>query len=75
MLPIYKDRHGNQIKAGMTLRHKDGETKKVYVCSSEGEDLGFNACNPEFLRRHPDWPEQYYPLYQFDLTEWEIVEQ
>ena len=73
----YFDKTGEEIKAGMTLRHKDGEEKKVYECGDETgtANLGFMASNPEFLKLHPDWPVEYYPLEQFNLVEWVIVKE
>lgn len=68
----YKDSNGNEIKAGMVLVHEDGEEQVVFACGDD--DLGFNASNPDFLKAHPEAPRQYYPLYQFDTTEWTIKE-
>lgn len=70
----YFDKNGEEIKAGMTLKHDDGDTEYVYECESqEGEkDLGFNASNENHLSFH-ELNRQYYPLHQFNLTEWEIV--
>ena len=61
----YYDKHGERIKAGMTLRHDDGDTGEVSetVSGVDGDkDLGM-SCNT--------W--EAYPLWQFDLREWEIV--
>lgn len=71
----YFDKNGEEIQAGMTLRNDRGEEKKVYECGDEfgSANLGFMASNPRFLELHPEWPMEYYPLYQFDLNEWEIV--
>lgn len=73
----YFDKNGLEIRAGMTLRHDDGEEKEVFECGDEfgNGNLGFMASNPRFLKNHPDWPVEYYPLYQFNLAEWEIVEE
>lgn len=73
----YFDKNGAEIKAGMTLRHDDGEEKKVYECGDEfgSSNLGFLASNPRFLELHPEWPTEYYPLHQFNLNEWEIVKE
>jgi Ni,Fe-hydrogenase III component G len=72
---IYFDKNGNEIRSGMVLRNSRGEEKKVYECSDEfgAANLGFLASNPRFLELHPDWPEEYYPLSQFNLAEYEIV--
>lgn len=61
----YFDKHRKEIKAGMTLRHDSGETWEVAETTNRlnGEkDLGM-ACNT--------W--EAYPLWSFDLGEWEIV--
>lgn len=62
----YKDKNGKEIKAGMTLRHDDGSTDVVCATTdSDGDEgLGF-GCNAY----------EAYPLYQFNMQEWEIVEE
>lgn len=71
----YFDKNGIEVKAGMILRHDDGEENEVYECGDEfgSSDLGFMASNPRFLEHHPDLPVEYYPLSQFNLAEWQIV--
>lgn len=62
----YFDKNGKKIKAGMTLRHDDGETREIVktVSSVDGsEDLGM-SCSI--------W--EAYPLWQFNLSEWEIAQ-
>jgi hypothetical protein len=68
-MPEYKDKHGNIIKAGMKLKHDDGDIDNVL---SSDNDLGFNATNEDFARNH-DTPQLIYPLSQFCLKEWEII--
>jgi len=65
----YFDKNGRKIVAGMTLRHDDGTLEKVYA--SDNDDLGFNATreNSAVFR----WME-LYPLSEFSLNEYEIVE-
>jgi hypothetical protein len=71
---IYKDKNGNIIKAGMRLKHNDGTIERVYACEGEnGTDLGFNASNEAWLERYPDRNREIYPLYQFNLREYEII--
>lgn len=65
----YFDKHGNQIQAGMFIRHNDGDVERVYAGVEDGE-LGINANNPNYP--YPQEP-KIYPLYQFDLSEWEII--
>lgn len=61
----YKDKHGKEIEAGMILKHDSGKTDIVVGTEDcDGvEGLGFR-CNVL----------QAYPLHQFDMQEWEIVE-
>jgi hypothetical protein len=68
----YKDKHGKLIEAGMTLKHLTGAIEKVYE-TTDG-DLGFNASNENFSGFDPMLRE-LYPLYQFDMKDWEIVEE
>lgn len=69
----YRDKNGVIIEAGMTLKHDDGSTELVYMCEDEdgNKDLGFNASNEDWLKRTGNTRE-IYPLYQFNLSEWEI---
>lgn len=71
---VYFDKNGAEIQAGMTLKHDDGETELVYACQDDDgvPDLGFNASNEAFMERH-GVARQIYPLYQFNLKEWEVV--
>lgn len=64
-VPDYFDKHGEKIEAGMTLRHDSGETWDIMQTTNRDtgeEDLGM-ACNEG----------EAYPLWQFNLNEWEIV--
>lgn len=66
----YLDKNGKEIKDGMTLKHEDGSIEKVYA-SDDGK-LGFNATNENY----PGWNglhRELYPLYQFNLKEYEII--
>lgn len=65
----YFDKHGELIKEGMSLRHDDGEVEKVYASD---EDLGLNASNEQHIS-FSEYSREIYPLYQFNLKEWEIV--
>ena len=71
----YFDKNGIEITAGMTLRHDNGDEDKVYECADEfgNGNLGFLASNPRFLENHPEWAAEYYPLHQFVLSEWQVV--
>ena len=66
----YFDKHGEEIKAGMKIRHDDGDIERIYT--TEDDDLGVNASNEAWLERHGG-NRELYPLYQFDMKEWEIV--
>lgn len=70
----YHDKNGNEIKAGMTLKHDDGTTHFVYECEDEnGElDLGFNASNETWLEKYGA-KREIYPLHQFTISEYVIV--
>jgi hypothetical protein len=67
----YFDKNGNQIKAGMTIKHDDGDIDKVYT-AIDG-DLGLNASNKNHPNYIAGYNQELYPLYQFNLKEWEIV--
>lgn len=66
----YFDKHGEEIKAGMKIRHDDGDIERIYATADD--DLGVNASNEAWLERHGG-NRELYPLYQFDMKEWEIV--
>lgn len=68
----YFDKNGNEIKSGMTIEHNDGEIQIVYAC--ENDELGINASNEDYLKSHPSAEREYYPLYQFNMKEWSIVD-
>lgn len=68
-MPEYKDKNGNIIRVGMKLKHDDGDIDEVL---SSGDDIGFNATNPDFAKNH-DTPQLIYPLSEFNLKEWEII--
>lgn len=74
-MPRYVDRNGKEIKSGMYLRHDDGTIDLVYDCvdSNGKDDLGFNASTERWIER--TGVREIYPLYQFDLKEFEIIEQ
>lgn len=61
---MYFDKNGNEIRVGMILVHDQGEEWEVCeTVSSETEqpDLGLSCSGCEA-----------YPLWQFDMHEWEI---
>ena len=62
----YFDKHSNEIKAGMFLRMEDGSIEEIYACTDAygKEDLGINASNDEFLKRHGlgEFDREFYSL-------------
>ena len=62
----YFDKHGNEIKAGMFLRMEDGSIEEIYACTDSygKEDLGINASNDEYLKRHGlgEFDREFYSL-------------
>ena len=68
----YFDKNGKKVKEGMTLRHEDGTLEKVY--RAKDGDLGLNASNESYSGFNP-LKRELYPLYQFDMKEWEIVDE
>lgn len=72
---IYKDKNGKIIKEGMMLM-VEGKKEKIYLLT-DGE-LGINASNENYLENHygkdKELYREFYPLYEFDTEEWEVVE-
>ena len=74
----YFDKHGNEIKAGMLLQMEDSSIEEIYACTDAygKEDLGINASNDEFLKRHGlgEFDREFYPLSSFSLRETELYQ-
>ena len=70
---VYKDMNGDEIKEGMIIKHVEGSMWKIHANSS-GDDLGVNASNKKYIENHPNTVALIYPLHQFNLSEWEIVD-
>lgn len=72
------DKHGNEIKAGMFLRMEDGSIEEIYACTDSygKEDLGINASNDEYLKRHGlgEFDREFYSLSSFSLRETELCQ-
>lgn len=68
----YEDKNGKIIVIGNVIKHDSGDTENVYGCGDC--DLGVNASNEAYLKRNPEAKREFYPLSQFDLSEWEIIE-
>ena len=73
---VFLDRNGHQIFAGCFLKNIYDESSAL-VCKTQDQEgketLGVTASNPDFLKRHPEWPEEYFPLDAIDLSEHEIL--
>ena len=72
---MYVDRHGVEIKAGMTLLMSNGTTELVYdtTDSNGNPDLGINASNEDFLCNHPDACREYYSLSNYEMRDIAII--
>ena len=74
---FYKDKNGEEIKAGMMLRFSDGSIEKVYETTNmNGDpDLGINASNEAYMEAHgiPEEFREYYSLDNFRKDDIEIV--
>lgn len=74
----YFDKHNKEILEGMTIKHEDGDIELVYLCGEDEDDLGVNASNEVWLDTHygsaKECYREFYPLHQFNMKEWEIVE-
>lgn len=73
---LYFDKHDNEIMAGMTIRIGDDPPERVYACFTQygDADLGINASNEDYLKRHPEAAREYYSLSNFRAEDIEIVE-
>ena len=73
----YYDKNGTEIKVGMYIRMSDGSVELVYdtMDAFGNPNLGINASNEEYLRRHPYAERENYSLSNFDMRDVEIVEQ
>ena len=67
----YRDMYGEKIEAGMFIKHKSGEVEKVFE-NWDGDDIGLNATNRQ--AEIGNQMEYIYPLTEFDLREWKIVD-
>jgi len=73
----YFDKTGKEIRAGMVIRHDNGEAEKVYATIDyDGDnDLGIQATSKAYLKYHPDCEIEYYSLAAFNMNEWLIVQE
>ncbi len=72
----YADKNGVTVKDQDLLQHDDGSVYRVHPCYNGGsgeDDLGIPANNEEFRKNHPDTPDMFYPLHQFDMKEWQVI--
>ena len=76
----YYDRNGAEVTIGSKLYFiLDDCVEEVYAINDGyGEydvELGINASNPDYLRNHPDAEQEFYPLWQFDHHDYELVKE
>ena len=73
----YTDKNGNEIKAGMKILMDDGSIEEVFATMDQdgNPDLGINASNEDFMRRHkiPEELREYYSLNNFSTDRMEII--
>lgn len=69
-MKIYHDRNGKRIRAGMKIRDIDNGDIE-YVHEAIDGDLGLNATN---WASPAAYKQELYPLSNFNMDEWEIVE-
>jgi len=71
----YCDKNGVEIEADMTLLMSDGTTEHVYdtIDSDGNPDIGINASNEDFLRKHPNADREYYSLGSIDIKNAEVL--
>lgn len=69
----YFDKNKNLIEAGMKIKSDIGEVGEVFLCKEDGDELGLKerpkSANVCYTVDEID----YFPLFQFDLNQWEIV--
>lgn len=73
----YTDKDGNEIKEGSIIHniHSDEYDFVFSTTNQYGEkDLGINATNVDFLDANPDYENEFYPLYQFDPNDLEVIQ-
>ena len=70
----YFDKYKKEIKAGMMIRMDDGSVEMVYATTDVygNPDLGINASNEAYLKRHPDADREFYSLSNFNMEKVEI---
>lgn len=72
----YYDKNNKEIKAGMYIKHCNGDVEKVCLNDNE-DDLGVNATNEDYVKNHSyiGIGREIYPLSQFNTSEWEILDE
>jgi len=69
----YFDMNGLEIKENMYIAHIDEPEKHELVYKSNENDLGLNASNEKYVGFDPLFRE-LYPLCEFDMREWFVVQ-
>lgn len=72
----YHDKNGKHIEAGMYLKMEDGSIELIHATTDTygNLDLGVNASNEDYLRRHPEANQEFYSLCNFNTSKTEILE-
>lgn len=74
----YFDSKGTEIQADMHLRFPNGTVERIYatVDAYGNPDLGINASNEAYMRRHglTEMDREFYPLSSIDLYGTEVCE-
>lgn len=71
----YFDKNENLIEAGMKLRSDAGEVMEVFICKEDDDEMGFKERPKSANTRFTVNDVEYFPLFQFDLNQWEIVKE
>ena len=74
----YLDKTGKKIKANQIICIGDNDINyvfKTYSSSLEEDTLGVLASNIAFIRNHPDWEPEFYPLYMFSASDISIIQE
>ena len=74
----YFDKNGTEVKAGMYITLGDGSAPELVYDTVDADghpDLGVNASNEAYLKRHPHATREFYSLSSFDMRNVEIIDQ
>lgn len=73
----YRDKNGIVITPDCMISIDGDKPERVFVLEGCEDycELGVNASNLEYLERHPDYPQEFYPLHNFSKSDIEIIEE